>query len=249
MAYFFVYNIYMNEYSNRTVLHCDLNNFYASVECLINPQIRDKAVVVVGDAEARHGIVLAKNQIAKKAGITTGMVIWEAREKVKELVCVKANFNLYLKYSHMVREIYARYTDLIENFGIDESWLDVTHSKQLFGDGETIANKLREDVKREIGLTISVGVSFNKVFAKLGSDMKKPDAVTVITQNNFKEKVWPLPASDLLYVGKKTANKLARIGVNTIGDLANANEDSLVKLLGKWGTYLKILHLGTMQLP
>jgi len=239
----------MNEYSNRTVLHCDLNNFYASVECLVNPEIRNKAVVVVGDMEARHGVVLAKNQIAKNAGIKTGMVVWEAREKVGELITVKANFKLYIKYSRKVREIYARYTDLIENFGIDESWLDVTHSQKLFGDGETIANKIREQIKKEIGLTISVGVSFNKVFAKLGSDLKKPDAVTVISQNNFKEKIWPLPASELLYVGKKTANKLSRIGINTIGDIANSKEETLTRLLGKWGTYLQIFALGYDATP
>ncbi len=239
----------MNEYSTRTVLHCDLNNFYASVECLDNPEIKDKAVVVTGDADARHGVVLAKNQIAKQAGIKTGMVIWEAREKVKELVAITANFNKYIKYSRRVREIYARYTDLIENFGIDESWLDVTHSKKLFGDGETIANKIRETIKKEIGLTVSIGVSFNKIFAKLGSDLKKPDAVTVITQHNFKEKIWPLPASELLYVGKKTNEKLGRIGINTIGDLANANESILNKLLGKWGTYLKIFAQGYDATP
>ncbi len=239
----------MNEYSNRVVLHCDLNNFYASVECLLNPSIKDKAVIVCGDIDARHGVVLAKNQIAKKAGIKTGMVVWQARELVPELVCVKARFDKYLEYSRRVREIYAKYTDQIENFGIDESWLDVTHSQALFGNGETIANKIREEVKQKIGLTISVGVSFNKIFAKLGSDLKKPDAVTVINQQNFKDVVWPLSASELLYVGKATANKLARMGINTIGDLANASETMLVKQLGKWGTYLQIFAQGLDATP
>lgn len=239
----------MNEYSNRVILHCDLNNFYASVECLLNPSIKDKAVVVSGNVDARHGVVLAKNQIAKKAGIKTGMVIWQARELVPELVCVKARFDKYLEFSRRVREIYAEYTDQIENFGIDESWLDVTHSQKLFGDGETIANKIREEVKQKIGLTISVGVSFNKVFAKLGSDLKKPDAVTVINQQNFKNIVWKLPASDLLYVGKATTNKLMRMGINTIGDLASSDENMLVKQLGKWGTYLKIFAEGRDATP
>lgn len=249
MAHFFVYNFNMDQYSSRTVLHCDLNNFYASVECLVNPDLKNKPVVVTGDVKARHGVVLAKNQIAKNAGIKTGMVLWEASQKIQGLVAINANFPLYIDYSRKVREIYARYTDYIESFGIDECWLDVTHSQKLFGNGETIANKIREQVKNEIGLTISVGVSFNKVFAKLGSDLKKPDAVSVISRENFKQLIWPLPTSELLYVGKKTCEKLARIGINTIGDLACSKEQTLNKLLGKWGTYLQIFALGFDATP
>lgn len=223
----------------RTVLHSDLNNFYASVECLRNPGIKDKPVVVVGSKEDRHGIVLAKNAIAKRAGVQTGDVYWEARRKCgKTLVEVQADFATYLKYSKEVRKIYEEYTDRIEAYGIDECWLDVSQSLLLFGSGTAIAESIRARVKKEIGLTVSIGVSWNKIFAKLGSDMKKPDAVTEITQDNYKELVWKLPVEDLLYVGKATKQKLNRTGIKTIGDLALAKEEQLVSLLGKWGSYL-----------
>mgnify|MGYP002799876825 FL=1 len=201
----------------RTILHSDLNNFYASVECLRNPEIREKPVVVVGSKEDRHGIVLAKNMIAKKAGVKTGDVYWEARQKCgNTLVEVQADFAEYLKVSKEVRKIYEDYTDRIEAYGIDECWLDVTASLNLFGSGVQIANTIRERIKKEIGITVSVGVSWNKIFAKLGSDMKKPDAVTEITEGNYKEIVWSLPVEDLLYVGNATKQKLNRIGVKTV---------------------------------
>ena len=223
----------------RTVLHSDLNNFYASVECLKNPEIRDKPVVVVGSKEDRHGVVLAKNTVAKKLGVKTGDVYWEAEEKCgRELVEVEADFPTYLNVSKAVRRIYEDYTDLIEAYGIDECWLDVTSSVKLFGSGVKIAETVRERVKRELGLTVSIGVSWNKIFAKLGSDMKKPDAVTEITPENYREKVWTLPAEDLLYVGAATKRKLNGIGVKTIGQLANTEEKILTGLLGKWGSYL-----------
>lgn len=222
----------------RVILHSDLNNFYASVECLYHPELRDKPVVVGGEEEARHGIVLAKNQIAKAYGIKTGDVLWEARRKCPGLVSVPPNFQLYLKFSKKVREIYADYTDLIEPFGIDENWLDVTGSLGLYGSGEKIADEIRKRVHEELGVTVSVGVSFNKIFAKLGSDMKKPDATTIITKDNYPSAIWQLPASDLLYVGRSTEKKLSAMCIHTIGDLACCDVNLLHKRLGVWGIML-----------
>ncbi len=222
----------------RTILHSDLNNFYASVESLKHPEYADKPLVVCGSVEDRHGIVLAKNQLAKQFDIKTGDVLWQAKQKCKDLVSVLANHASYEIMSKKVRRIYQRFTDNIEPFGIDECWLDVTDSTKIFGSGEEIAHKIRQAVKEELGLTVSIGVSFNKIFAKLGSDMKKPDAVTVIDINNFKEKVWPLDAKDLLFVGRSTYSKLNSIGVHTIGDIANLDQKVLNSLLGVWGNTL-----------
>lgn len=223
----------------RTILHSDLNNFYASVEVLKHPECKDMPVVVCGSVEDRHGIVLAKNQLAKSFGVKTGEVLWQAKNKCKgNLITFTADFESYLRVSETVRKIYARFTDHIESFGIDECWLDVTDSLNIFGTGEEIAEKIRQTVKEEIGVTVSVGVSYNKVFAKLGSDMKKPDAVTVVTPQNYKSTVWTLPAEDLLYVGKATKRKLNMIGIHTIGDIATADEKILNKLLGVWGNTL-----------
>lgn len=221
----------------RTILHCDLNNFYASVECMQHPAYKSLPLAVCGDAELRHGIVLAKNYPAKAFGIKTGDVIWEAKQKCPDLVVVSANFPLYLRFSKLVRKIYERYTDQIEAFGIDECWLDVTHST-IFGTGEQIAEQIRKSIKEELGLTASIGVSWNKIFAKLGSDMKKPDATTVISKDNYKDTVWRLPVEDLLYVGKATKSKLHKYMIYTIGDLAHADVDFLRLRLGKWGEYL-----------
>lgn len=234
----------------RTILHSDLNNFYASVELLKYPEFKDMPVVVCGSKEDRHGIVLAKNQIAKEMGVKTGEVLWEAERKCKHnLKCFPVDFESYLKVSKQVREIYSRYTDKIESFGIDECWLDVTASTKLFGSGEKIANEIRSAVKNEIGVTVSIGVSFNKVFAKLGSDMKKPDAVTLITPQNFKEKVWRLGVEELLYVGRATKKKLNLLGIHTIGDLANTDKGVLTKLLGVWGDTLHRYACGLDQEP
>ena len=210
----------------RTILHSDLNNFYASVECLRNPAIRNKPVVVVGSKEDRHGIVLAKNMIAKKLGVKTGDVYWEAKQKCGDtLVEVQADFSTYINVSKEVRKIYEDYADRIEAYGIDECWLDVSSSLKLFGSGKEIAETIRERIKTEIGLTVSIGVSWNKIFAKLGSDMKKPDAVTEITLDNYKIKVWSLPVEDLLYVGRATQQKLNRIGIKTIGNSLTVYRD------------------------
>ncbi len=222
----------------RTILHSDLNNFYASVESLFHPEYAGCPLVVCGRVEDRHGIVLAKNMIAKKTGVKTGMVLFEAKKLCPNLVCIEAHHDLYLKYSRAVRKIYLEYTDQVEPFGIDEAWLDVTHSNACGGDGYKIAEEIRKRVKEEIGLTVSIGVSFNKVFAKLGSDMKKPDAVTVISKDNFKNKVWGLPASDLLYVGRATKDKLEKLNIHTIGELATFSKPILTSKLGKWGEVL-----------
>ncbi len=220
------------------ILHSDMNNFYASVEILYDPTLRDKPVAVAGDEEARHGIVLAKNDIAKRFGIRTGQVLWEARQQCPSLVCVPAHYERYLAFSAQARDIYTSYTDQVEPFGLDECWLDVTGSVGLFGEGPAIADNIRSRIRQELRLTVSVGVSFNKVFAKLGSDMKKPDATTVITPENYREKAWSLPVSDLLYVGPATAQKLNRYGITTIGGLAQASVDFLYWLLGKNGVML-----------
>jgi DNA polymerase-4 len=228
----------------RVILHSDLNSFYASVECMKNPEIRDKPVAVGGSVEQRHGIILTKNLIAKGYGVKTGEAIWQAKQKCPGLIVVPPDYKTYLYFSSEARRIYGCYTDLIESFGIDECWLDVTESCKLFGTGEHIANEIRRRMKEELGITSSIGVSYNKIFAKLGSDMKKPDATTVITQKDFKQKVWSLPVSDLLYVGRSTAKKLINIGIYTIGDLANLNLSFLKKLLGKWGETLWIFANG-----
>ncbi len=216
----------------RTILHSDMNNFYASVECFLNPKLRKEAVAVVGDIEKRKGIVLAKNMLAKRMGVKTGEQVWVAKQKCPCLVTVKANFSNYIRFSKMARKIYGDYSDRVEPFGLDEAWIDVTASRMS---GKEIANDIRRRMKEELGLTASVGVSFNKIFAKLGSDMKKPDATTVITPENFKQKVWELPAEELLYVGRATRRKLERRSIMTIGDIANADPNYLSSFLGKWG--------------
>ncbi len=232
----------------RTVLHSDLNNFYASVERKLFPELAGKPVAVCGDKEARHGIVLAKSEEAKKFGVKTGEVIWEAQRKCPGLIIRPARFSEYVRCSRAVRDIYARYTDLIEPFGIDECWLDVTHSK-IFGNGEEIAERIRKEVKEELGLTVSVGVSFNKVFAKLASDLKKPDAVTLVRREDVAEKIWPLPVSALLFVGKATAKKLSSVGIATIGQLAAAEPSFLKRYLGKWGETLSVYARGEDLTP
>ena len=222
----------------RIIFHCDLNNFYASVECLHHPQYRNIPMAVGGDVEKRHGIILAKNMLAKKAGVTTGEALWQAMQKCPNLTIVKPNFSLYLRFSRLVREIYADYTDRIESFGIDEVWMDVTESVKLFGDPVALADTIRQRIKDEVGITASIGVSFNKVFAKLGSDYKKPDATTVITPQNMEQIVFPLPVEDLLYVGRATTQKMHLMGILTIGDCARTDVALLKRRLGKWGEYL-----------
>lgn len=222
----------------KTILHCDMNNFYASVECLYNPKLRGKPVAVAGDVEQRHGIVLAKNYEAKRYGVATGNPLWMAKQLCPEIIFVPPHFDRYLHFSQLARGIYGDYTDQVESFGLDECWLDVTGSTRLLGDGRTIADELRRRIKYELGITASIGVSFNKIFSKLGSDYKKPDATTVITRDNYRDVVWPLPVSDLLYVGPATTRKLQRYAIHTIGDLAKAHTEFLQGLLGKIGLML-----------
>ena len=241
----------------RIVIHSDLNNFYASVERKLNPELVGKRVAVCGDKELRHGIVLAKSEEAKKFGVKTGEPIWQAQRKCPDLVIVPPHFDIYIKYSRTVREIYARYTDLIESYGIDECWLDLSTSTRLFPEfkGEKyieiegkkfysdgflthLGDHIRNTVKAELGVTVSCGVSFNKVFAKLGSDLKKPDGTSVISKAHYRQTVNGLPVEDLLYVGKATRDKLYSMGLNTIGKLAAADDDDIINAFGKVGQTL-----------
>ena len=219
----------------RAILHCDLNNFFASVEMLTKPELRNVPMAVSGDPNKRHGIILAKNQIARKYGIYTPETVYSALKKCPNLVLVKPHYEEYVKYSKLVNNIYQKYTDRVEKFSIDESFLDVTESISIFGSPYEIAYKIKEEIKSKYNLTISVGVSFNKTFAKLGSDLKKPDAITVLDYDNYKEKVYNLPVNMLLYVGKNTTTKLNKLGIKTIGDLALSNKYRIVKHLGKLG--------------
>lgn len=223
---------------SRIILHSDANSFYASVECLYNPALKDVPVAVCGDPEARHGIVLTSNPIAKQHGVRTGSPIWQAHQRCPNLVVVKPDIPLYTHFSQLLRQLYDEYTSFVEPFGLDECWLDMTQPGLEMKDAAHIADQLRRRVREEIGITVSVGVSYNKVFAKLASDMKKPDATTVITQENFKQRVWPLPVSDLLFVGPQTTRKLKDFGITTIGGLANADPRALRKRLGKNGDTL-----------
>ncbi|MBR2325047.1 MAG: DNA polymerase IV [Clostridia bacterium] len=232
-----------------TILHCDCNSFFASVETVLNPAYKNVPMAVCGSAEDRRGIVLAKNELAKKFGVQTAETIYSAKKKCPALVIADPHYDRYVEYSRRVNQIYARYTDIIEPFGIDESWLDVTASFKLFGSGEEIAERIRREVKEELGITVSIGVSFNKTFAKLGSDYKKPDAVTVINEENFRSIVYPLPVSDLLFVGKKTAERLLQMNVRTVGDLANVSLPLLEHSFGKHGTLLHRCATGEEDSP
>lgn len=231
---------------DRQILHVDCNKFYASVECCMNPDLRDKPVAVGGNEASRHGIVLTKNEIAARYGIGTGETLWSARQKCPDLVVVPPRFSLYTKFSGMVRNILREYTPLVEPFGLDEAWLDVTGCHR---DPVEIAHEIRRRVKEELGITVSVGVSFNKSFAKLGSDYKKPDAVTVFSRENYRDLVWPLPAGDLLFVGRATRKKLAERYLFTIGDVATADPALLQALLGKWGPALHAVANGRDSQP
>ena len=224
----------------RHILHCDMNAFYASVECQRHPELRNQPVAVCGSQEARHGIVLTANYIAKPRGVNTGMAIWQALQCCPDLVVLPPDMGEYIRISKLAREIYEDYTDQVEPFGLDESWLDVTGSVGLYGSPMTIAREISRRIKFELGITASIGVSDNKVTAKLGSDYKKPDAITRIRRDNYHEIVYPLPVEDLLYVGPATSRKLRAIGISTIGRLAEAPLDCLTHRLGKMGA---ILHM------
>ena len=222
----------------RIILHSDFNGFYASVECLLHPEIAQYPVAVVGDPEARHGIVLAKNGIAKQYGITTGETIYSAKRKCPDLHTVLPNFDEYLRFSQSAFMIYNSYTPRVEPYGLDECWLDISYPGMSFDDAEAFANTLREQIKSELGITVSVGVSFTKSFAKLASDLKKPDAVSVISDCDYREKVWGLPCEALLYVGKSTKRKLNEHGIYSIGDIAKMPRELMRSILGKAGIML-----------
>ena len=233
----------------RVILHSDCNSFFASVETALNPAYKDVPMAVCGSVEARHGIVLAKNELAKRFGVQTAETVYSAKKKCPGLVIASPHYSEYERYSKAVNDIYKRYTDAVEPFGIDESWLDVTHSERLFGSGIEIAERIRREVKQTLGITVSIGVSFNKAFAKLGSDYKKPDAITVIDETNFKDIVYPLPASTLLYVGEKTKNVMTRLGIKTIGDIARADLALLRLHFGKMADVLHSYALGEDDSP
>lgn len=231
----------------REILHIDCNKFYASVECCLHPELRDKPVAVGGSEEARHGIILTKNEIASKYGLVVGEPLWKARSKCPGLIIVKPNFPVYIEFSQKVRKILEDYSDLIEPFGLDESWIDVTGD--WYKSGFEIADEIRNRVKNEIGITVSIGLSFNKIFAKLGSDYKKPDAVTVISKDNYKDIVWELPCSDLLMIGRSTSKKLYSYGIYTIGDLAAADDKFIKEVFGKNGQMLQRFARGQDNSP
>ena len=233
----------------RTILHVDANSFYASCECLYRPSIREKPVAVCGDPEARHGIVLTKNQHAKKYGVQTGEAIWQAKQKCPSLVVVPPDYPLYLHMSRRMHEIFGQYSDKVESFGLDESWVEISADDMDVRKGQLVADEIRHRIHRTLGITVSVGVADNKVMAKLGSDYKKPDATTVLLPDLYEQIVWPLPVSDLLYVGPATTRKLARIGVCTIGQLANLDESILAYKFGKIGYMLKAFALGLDTSP
>lgn len=233
----------------RSIMHVDCDKFYASVECLHHPEARDKPVVVGGEPEQRHGIVLTKNEIAKGCGIKTGEALWQAKQKCPGLIIFPPDFTLYIRFSRLVREILLEYTNLLEPFGIDECWIDVTGSESLFGHSETLAKEIQRRIWEELGITVSIGASWNKVTAKLGSDYRKPRGLTVLSKANYKELVYPLPASDLLYVGAATARKLRGCGICTIGELAAAPDATLHGVFGKVGLILRQFALGNDQSP
>lgn len=223
---------------DRTILHSDINCCYAAIEHLHHPELAGKPLAVGGDPEARHGIVLTADYIAKKHGVKTGMALWQAKQVCPEINFISPRMDLYLRFSKMAHEIYGEYTDLQEAYGIDESWLDVTDSVNIKGDGYKIAQEISNRMKSELGITVSIGVSFNKIYAKLGSDYKKPDAITTMYRDEFQKKAWVLPASDLLYVGRSTTAKLQKLGIRTIGDLARTDEKILHSQFGKMGDIL-----------
>ncbi len=224
---------------DRVILHCDCNGFFASVELIDRPELRDVPMAVAGDPKNRTGIILAKNELAKACGVKTAETVFSARRKCPELVIVPPRHRVYQEVSQRVNAVYLQYTDQVEPFGIDESWLDVTGSLSILKmDGRGVADELRRRVREEIGITISVGVSFSKIMAKMGSDLKKPDATTVLTRDNFRERVWPLPAGDLLFAGRSAVQLLERSGIRTIGDIARADRGDLAKMMGKGGELL-----------
>ena len=234
---------------DRVIFHIDINHCYAQIEEMKYPELRKVPMAVGGHEEKRQGIILAKNDLAKKAGVTTGESLREARQACEDLLIIPPSYDDYIFYTQAVKQIYREYTSHVESFGLDEAWLDYTDSQRLFGDPVKIAKEIQQRVLEEIGLTVSVGVSWNKIFAKLGSDMKKPSGMTVITRENYQDLVWPLPASDLLYVGWATARKLHDRGIYTIGDLAGYPVRLLKKAMGTAGELISVFANGNDRSP
>ena len=234
---------------DRVILHSDCNCFYASVEMLHHPELDGRPLAVGGDPEQRHGIILTANYIAKRAGVKTGTALWQARQACPGLVIVPPRMDLYFRFSELAREIYREYSDQVEPYGLDECWIDCTQSGQCIGSGPDIAGKISGRIKCELGITVSIGVSWNKIYAKFGSDYRKPDAITVIDRNNYRDIVWKSPVSDLLFVGRATQRKLLRYGILTIGDLAQADPDFLASVFGKIGLVLSVFARGEDQTP
>lgn len=233
----------------RVILHIDANCFYAAIECLYRPEYRAKALAVCGDPEARHGIVLTATYPAKRMGVKVGMAIWQARQVCPELICVPPDYSRYLHFSALMSDLWHEYSDRVEAFGLDESWVDVSAPDMTLEKGAALADALRERAKRELGITVSIGVADNKVFAKLGSDMKKPDGTTLLRPEDTETQIWPLPARDLLYVGPATGKKLTRLNIYTIGDLARADERLILQHLGKVGILLQTFARGQDRSP
>ena len=234
---------------DRIILHCDINSFFASVELLDHPELRDMPVAVSGDPELRHGIILAKNQAAKACGVVTAETVWQARRKCPDLVLLPPQHEKYREFSHRLNRLYQEYTDMVEPFSIDESWLDVTASRVLFGSGTQIADRIRHRVREELGITLSAGVSYNKIFAKMGSEYRKPDATTEITRSNYQQLLWPMPVNEMFFVGFATAERLKAADIHTIGDLALADTRMLERLLGKQGPLLRSYARGEDDSP
>ncbi|MBP3813051.1 MAG: DNA polymerase IV [Butyrivibrio sp.] len=236
---------------DRIILHSDCNCFYASVEMLHNPALRDVPMAVGGDVEARHGIVLTANYIAKRCGVKTGMALWQAKKACKDVVFVSPHYDDYIRFSKLARNIYGEYTDKVEPYGLDESWLDITDSARMLGtgDGMDIASEISSRIKKELGITVSIGVSWNKIYSKFGSDYKKPDAITQISRENYRDILWRAPASDLLYVGRRTYAKLYKYGIVTIGDLARTDPEFLHQIFGKIGYVLSASARGEDHTP
>ena len=236
---------------DRIILHSDCNCFYASVEMLHNPALRDVPMAVGGDVEARHGIVLTANYIAKRCGVKTGMALWQAKKACKDVVFVSPHYDDYIRFSKLARNIYGEYTEKVEPYGLDESWLDITDSARMLGtgDGMDIASEISSRIKKELGITVSIGVSWNKIYSKFGSDYKKPDAITQISRENYRDILWRAPASDLLYVGRRTYAKLYKYGIVTIGDLARTDPEFLHQIFGKIGYVLSAFARGEDHTP
>jgi DNA polymerase-4 len=246
----------IREMADRIILHVDCNCFYASVEMLYHPEYGEKPLAVGGDPEKRHGIVFTANYPAKRQGVRTGMALWQARQCCPNLIFVPPRMYLYLRFSRMVRAIYQEYSEKVESFGLDECWIDLTDSCSLLGDrtrsienGRRIAQEISARVRREVGITVSIGVSWNKIYAKLGSDYKKPDAITVFDRDNYRKMIYPLPVSDLLYVGRQTNRKLAQYGIRTIGQLAETEPAYLRSWFGKIGLMLSAFARGEDRTP